>query len=49
VRLSARAMFFGVSPDGRRLLMMPLISTEQTATQVHLVLNFLAELRQRAR
>jgi hypothetical protein len=27
--------------------MMPLIATEQSATQIHLVLNFLAELQQR--
>ena len=40
---------YGVSPDGRRLLMMQLIPTEQSATQIHLVLNFLTELRQRVR
>ena len=40
---------FGASPDGQKLLMMPLISTEQSATQVRLVFNFLAELRQRVR
>jgi Tol biopolymer transport system component len=40
---------YGVSPDGRRLLMMQLIPNEQSATQVHLVLNFLTELRQRVR
>ncbi len=40
---------FGVSPDGRRLLMMPLIATESAASEVHLVLNFQAELRQRVR
>jgi serine/threonine-protein kinase len=40
---------FGVSPDGRRLLMMPLIANEQAATQIHLVLNFLSELRQRVK
>jgi len=40
---------FGVAPDGRRLLMMPLIPNEQSTTQIHLVLNFLAELRQRVR
>ncbi len=38
-----------VSPDGRRLLLMPLIATEPSATEVHLVLNFIAELRQRVR
>jgi eukaryotic-like serine/threonine-protein kinase len=40
---------FGVAPDGRRLLMMPLIPNEQSPTQIHLVLNFIAELRQRVR
>jgi eukaryotic-like serine/threonine-protein kinase len=39
---------FGVSPDGKRLLMMPLIASEQSATQVHVVLNLLSELRQKA-
>jgi hypothetical protein len=38
---------FGVAPDGKRLLMMPLIPNEQSAAQIHLVLNFLSELRQR--
>jgi serine/threonine protein kinase len=38
---------FDISPDGRRLLMMPLVQTEQSATQVHVVLNFLSDLRQR--
>lgn len=41
--------FFNVSPDGRRLLMMKVIATQQSATEIHLVLNFLAELRQRVR
>ncbi len=40
---------YDVSPDGQRLLMMPLIASEQSATQVNLVLNFLTELRQRVR
>jgi Tol biopolymer transport system component len=40
---------FGVAPDGKRLLMMPLIPNEQSATQIHLVLNFLSELRQRVK
>ena len=39
---------YGVSPDGKRLLMMPLIASEQSATQVHIILNLLTELRQRA-
>jgi Tol biopolymer transport system component len=38
---------YAVSPDGKRLLMMPLIASEQSATQVHLILNILTELRQR--
>jgi hypothetical protein len=29
------------------MLMMPLIPNEQSATQIHLVLNVLSELRQR--
>ena len=40
---------FEVSPDGQRLLMMPLSGTEQSGTQVHVILNFLSELRQRVR
>ena len=34
--------------DGRRLLLMPLVANEQAPTQIHVVLNFLAELRARA-
>lgn len=41
--------FFGVSADGRRLLMMPLINTERSATQIRLIVNLLSELRQRVR
>ncbi len=40
---------FEVAPDGQRLLMMPLIDMEGSATQIHVVLNFLEELRQRLR
>jgi Tol biopolymer transport system component len=40
---------FGVLPDGRRLLMMPLLQNEQSATQIHIVLNVLSELRQRVK
>jgi hypothetical protein len=40
---------FGVSPDGKRLLMMPLRAPEAAPTDVHLVLNWLDELRQRVR
>jgi len=40
---------FAVSPDGQRLLMMPLIASEQSATRVNVILNFLTELRQRVR
>jgi dipeptidyl aminopeptidase/acylaminoacyl peptidase len=58
VRSSApRALFdvtafenvFAVDPTGERFLMMPLVDTEQAATHVRLVFNFLAELRQRVR
>ncbi len=38
---------YAVSPDGKRLLMMPLPPPEGAPTQVHLVLNWLDELRQR--
>ena len=37
------------SPDGRRFLMMPLLSTEADATQIRLILNVLAELRRKIR
>jgi Tol biopolymer transport system component len=40
---------FSVAPDGSRLLMMPLIPGEQAATTIHVVLDFLDELRQRVR
>ncbi|MEX2273367.1 MAG: protein kinase [Vicinamibacterales bacterium] len=40
---------YSVSADGERLLMMPLIVSEQSATQINLVLNFLTELRPRIR
>jgi Tol biopolymer transport system component len=39
---------FAAAADGRRLLMMPVVANEQAATQIHVVLNFLAELRGRA-
>ena len=39
---------FGVSADGRRLLLMPAVANEQPPAQIHVVLNFLAELRARA-
>ena len=38
---------YAVSPDGKRLLMMPLIASEQSATQVHIIQNLLTELRQK--
>ena len=34
--------------DGRRLLLMPVVADEQPPTRIHVVLNFLAELRERA-
>jgi hypothetical protein len=40
--------FFGATADGRRLLLMPVVANEQAPTQIHVVLNFLAELRARA-
>ncbi len=40
---------FAISADGRQFLMMPLIGTEHAPTQINLVFNFLAELRQRVR
>jgi hypothetical protein len=40
---------FGVSPDGKRLLMMPLLAPEAAPTEVHLVLNWVDELRQLVR
>jgi Tol biopolymer transport system component len=40
---------YGISPDGKRFLMMPLIATELSATRVNIVLNFLTELRQRVK
>ena len=40
---------FAVAPNGQRFLMMALVDTEQAATQVRLVFNFVAELRQRVR
>jgi serine/threonine protein kinase/Tol biopolymer transport system component len=39
---------FGAAADGRRLLLMPIVANEQPPTQIHVVLNFLAELRARA-
>ncbi|TAK16457.1 MAG: serine/threonine-protein kinase [Acidobacteria bacterium] len=40
---------FAVAPDGKRLLMMTLIPTEQLATQINLVQNFITELRARVK
>jgi len=40
---------FAVAPNGQRFLMIALVDTEQAATQVRLVFNFVAELRQRVR
>jgi Tol biopolymer transport system component len=39
--------WFGATADGRRLLLMPIVVNEQTPTQIHVILNFLAELRDR--
>jgi Tol biopolymer transport system component len=40
--------WFGAAADGRRLLLMPVVANEQAPTQIHVVLNFLAELRDRS-
>ena len=39
----------GASPDGKRLLMMPLAEIEQAPTTISLVQNFVAEVRQRVK
>lgn len=39
---------FDAPADGRRLLLMARVANEQVQTQIHVVLNFLAELRDRA-
>ncbi len=38
---------YSVAPDGKRLRLMPLLAPEAAPTQVHLVLNWLEELRRR--
>ena len=38
-----------MAPDGKRLLMMLLTDPEQASTSISLVLNFIAELRQRVK
>jgi serine/threonine protein kinase/Tol biopolymer transport system component len=40
---------YELAPDGQRFLMMPMISSETTSTQINIVQNFLTELRQRVR
>jgi hypothetical protein len=55
--LTPRALFdatryenlYRVAPKGKRLLMMLLTNTEQASTSISLVLNFIAELRQRVK
>ena len=42
-------ILFDVSPDGQRFLMMPIIPTDAAGGQIHVILNFLEELRQRVR
>jgi Tol biopolymer transport system component len=39
--------WFSATADGRRLLLMPVVANQQVPTQIHVVLNFLAELRER--
>jgi len=38
-----------IAPDGKHFLMMPLMNTAIASTQIQLVTNFLADLRQRVR
>ena len=40
---------YAVAPDGRRLLMMPALTTEAAATEIRLVTHFLDELRTRVK
>ena len=40
---------FAAAPDGKRLLMMPVIAGERASTTINLVFDFLDELRQRVR
>jgi Tol biopolymer transport system component len=40
---------FEASTDGQRFLMMPLIASEQSSTQINIIQNFLTELRQRVK
>ncbi len=42
-------IIFSVASDGKRLLMIPTVVAETAVTQIHLVTNFLAELRQRVK
>lgn len=41
--------WYDVAPDGKRLLMMPLVDNEREATQIRVVFDFLSELRQRVK
>ena len=40
---------FSISPDSRRLLMMPLVPAESSPTRVHFAQKFLTELRARVK
>jgi eukaryotic-like serine/threonine-protein kinase len=40
---------FDVAPDNQRFLMMPVVASEAAGGQIHVILNFLEELRQRVR
>ena len=40
---------YAVAPDGRRLLMMPALTTEAAATEIRLVTHVLDELRTRVK
>jgi Tol biopolymer transport system component len=40
---------YSISPDGKRFLMMPIRAPEGAPTQIHLIFNWLDELRQRVK
>ncbi len=40
---------YSISPDGKRFLMMPLMAPEAAPTQIHIVVNWIDELRQRVK
>ena len=40
---------YGVAPDGKRLLMMPVVDAERAPNTINVVFNFLSELKRRVR